>query len=74
MSWVTLFRFLDDAPLMQANVVGVAWIQAAQSGNEALVSNLLDNHDGPAGICLALDEYGIPVPAPLIPKHTETNH
>lgn len=62
MSWSNLFYMMSGRPQLQAALIGLAWITAKESGDIALVSNLLCNMMHPTGVCQALDFAGVPVP------------
>jgi hypothetical protein len=59
-TWSAVFQAMHADPSGQAALISQAWAVAAQSGNSALLSNLLCNMNSPAGICQTLDFSGIP--------------
>jgi hypothetical protein len=71
MNWNDCFWLLQGEPAAQAALLSLAWNEAAQSGNAALLSNLHCNMLNPNGVCMVLDAAGVPVPPeslPLLPK------
>ena len=67
MSWSNLFYMMSGRPQLQAALIGLAWITAKESGDIALVSNLLCNMMHPTGVCQALDLAGVPGDLPSHP-------
>jgi hypothetical protein len=67
MSWSNLFYMMSWHPQLQAALIGPAWIKAQESGDMALISNLLCNTLHPTGLCQALDFAGVPVPPEALP-------
>lgn len=61
-SWSKSLQLLQGRPRTQAALVAAGWNLAAQSGSSALLLDLLANHNGPHGICQALDWAGMPTP------------
>ena len=70
MSWSEVFYMMAGQPQLQAALIGLAWMTAHDSGNAALLSNLLCNMLHPTGVCQTMDAAGIPVPAEAMPGLT----
>ena len=70
MNWINAYCTLLGQPKMQAGLIGRAWMTAHDSGNAALLSNLLCNMLHPTGVCQTMDAAGIPLPAEAIPGLT----
>jgi hypothetical protein len=69
MKWSDVFHMMAGQPQLQAALIGLAWIKADESGDMALLSNLLCNTLHPTGVCQTLDAAGVPVPAEALPRH-----
>lgn len=68
-SWAELYRMHSDIDSVEmCLVMSELWRVAADSGDVALVSNLLANQNSPSGACYAMDSAGIPVPMNIIFK------
>ena len=67
MSWCEVFYMMAGQPQLQAALIGLAWIKANESGDTALLFNLLCNMLHPTGVCQALDFAGVPVPPEALP-------
>ena len=63
MNWSNAYYTLLGQPKMQAALIGLAWLTGHDSGNAALLSNLLCNMLHPTGVCQTMDAAGIPLPA-----------
>lgn len=61
MNWNDCFWMLQGNLAAQASLLSLAWNEAAQSGNDALLSNLHYNMLNPSGVCMALDAARIPL-------------
>lgn len=68
MKWSDVFYMMSGRPQLQAALIGLAWIKANESGDLALVSNMLCNTMHPTGVCQALDFAGVPVPPEVLPR------
>lgn len=53
------------APGLMAEVVSLMWKFAAESGNDALLSNLQCNALDPLGVAYAMESAGVPTPLDL---------
>ena len=60
--WTSLYYKLQAMPQRQALLVATAWMAAVDSGNIALLSNLLCNTLHPTGVLQVLDYSGVELP------------
>jgi hypothetical protein len=60
--WSSLYYRLQAMPQRQALLIATAWMAAADSGNTALLSNLLCNTLHPTGVLQTLDCSGVELP------------
>lgn len=65
LTWTSLYYMLQAMPQRQALLVAAAWKAAVDSGNAALLSNLLCNTLHPTGVTNMLDYSGVELPRPL---------
>ena len=65
MNWNDTFWMLQGNLAAQASLLSLAWNEAAQSRNDALLWNLHSNMLNPAGVCMALDAANIPMKAEM---------
>ena len=65
--WTSLYYRLQAMPQRQALLVATAWMAAVDSGNTALLSNLLCNTLHPTGVLQVLDCSGVELPPSFHP-------
>ncbi len=65
LTWTSLYYMLQAMPQRQALLVAAAWKAAVDSGNAALLSNLLCNTLHPTVVTNMLDYSGVELPRPL---------